>query len=120
MTSTLAYYNAGTVAVNSSVVGLAPGPNPTTSINSASVANFYDTGSLARFENKNISLYSEKRSSQLQRWRCSCKFECRRIGSWMDVAVPPYVRPASDVEHGLGAGDRHALLPLQLELAHLT
>jgi hypothetical protein len=41
-----------------------PGPNPTTSINNASVVNFYNaTGSLARFENKNIFFYFEKRSS---------------------------------------------------------
>jgi hypothetical protein len=53
---------------------LAPGPNPTTSIYNA-------TGSLARFENKNIRIYFEKRYSLLQRWRCSCKFKSRRIGS---------------------------------------
>jgi hypothetical protein len=35
-----------------------PVPNPTTSIYNASVANFYNaTGSLARFENKNIFFY---------------------------------------------------------------
>jgi hypothetical protein len=49
----------------------------------ASVVNFYNaTGSRARFENKNILFYFEKRSSLLQRWRCSCKFKNRRIGSW--------------------------------------
>jgi hypothetical protein len=59
-----------------------PGANPTIVIYSASVVNFYNaTGSLARFENKNILLYFEKRSSPLQRWRCSCKFKNRRIGS---------------------------------------
>jgi hypothetical protein len=48
----------------------------------ASVVNFNSaTGSLARFENKNILFYFEKRSSLLQRWRCSCKFKNRRIGS---------------------------------------
>jgi hypothetical protein len=37
------------------VVGLSPGPNPTTLIYNASLVNFYNaTGSLARFENKNI------------------------------------------------------------------
>jgi hypothetical protein len=40
------------------------GTNPTTSIYNASVVNFYNaTGSLARFENKNIFSYFEKRSS---------------------------------------------------------
>jgi hypothetical protein len=36
---------------------------------------------LTRSENKNILFYFEKRSSLLQRWRCSCKFKSRRIGS---------------------------------------
>jgi hypothetical protein len=41
--------------------GANPGPNPTTSIYNASVVNFYNaTGSLARFENKNILFYLEK------------------------------------------------------------
>jgi hypothetical protein len=54
-----------------------------TSIYNASDVNFYNaTGSPARFENKNILFYFEKRSSLLQRWRCSCKFRGRRIGSW--------------------------------------
>jgi hypothetical protein len=49
-------------------------------IYNASVVNFYNaTGSLARFENKNILFCFEKRSSLLQRWRC--KFKNRRIGS---------------------------------------
>jgi hypothetical protein len=40
-----------------------PGSNPTTSIYNASVVNFYNaTGSLARFENKNIFFFFEKRS----------------------------------------------------------
>jgi hypothetical protein len=38
-----------------------PGLNPKTSIYNASVVNFYnDTGSLARFENKNTLFYFEK------------------------------------------------------------
>jgi hypothetical protein len=42
----------------------------------ASVVIFYNaTGSLARFENKNILFYFEKRCRLLQRWRCSCKFK---------------------------------------------
>jgi hypothetical protein len=62
-----------------------PGANPTIASYSASVVNFYNaTGSLVRFINKNtFFLYSKKRSSLLQRWRCSCKFESRRIGSWV-------------------------------------
>jgi hypothetical protein len=39
------------------------------------------TISLACLENKNILFYFEKRSSSLQRWRCSSKFKSRRIGS---------------------------------------
>jgi hypothetical protein len=35
------------------------------------------TGSLARFENKNILFYYEKRSSLLQHWRCSCNLKSR-------------------------------------------
>jgi hypothetical protein len=42
-------------------VPVEPGPNPTTSIYNASVVNFYNaTGSLARFENKNVLFYFEK------------------------------------------------------------
>jgi hypothetical protein len=48
----------------------------------ASAVKFYNsTGSLARFENKNISFYFEKRSSLWRRWRCSCKLRSCRIGS---------------------------------------
>jgi hypothetical protein len=36
---------------------------------------------LMRFENKNIFMHFETRSILLQRWRCSCKFRSRRIGS---------------------------------------
>jgi hypothetical protein len=44
------------------------GPNPPTSIYNAGVVNFYSaTGSLARFEDKNILCYFEEHSSLLQR-----------------------------------------------------
>jgi hypothetical protein len=51
----VAYYNAGVVKI------------------------YKAASSLVRL--KNISFYFEKRSIPLQRWRCSCKFKCRRIGS---------------------------------------
>jgi hypothetical protein len=45
-----------------------PGANPTIASYNASVLNFYNaTGSLARFDNKNMSFNCEKRSSLLQR-----------------------------------------------------
>jgi hypothetical protein len=59
-----------------------PGANPTIASYNASVVHFYNSmSSLARFK-KNSFFYFEKRSSLLQRWRCSCKFKSRRIGSW--------------------------------------
>jgi hypothetical protein len=39
--------------------------------------------SLARFWNKNYFSLTQKRSSLLQRWRFSCKFQSRRIGSYL-------------------------------------
>jgi hypothetical protein len=58
------------------------GANPTIMSYNASVVNFNNaTGSIAHFENKNIFFPFEKRSSLLQRWRCSCKFKNRRIAS---------------------------------------
>jgi hypothetical protein len=51
------------------------GANPTIASYNASVVNFYNaTGSLARFEKKNIIFYFLKRSSLLQHWRCGWKF----------------------------------------------
>jgi hypothetical protein len=69
-------------------------PNPTTSI-------YNTTGSLARFENKNILFYFEKRSSLLQRWRCGCKFKSRRIGSWSpELAPSPFKKLSLDHQCG--------------------
>jgi hypothetical protein len=63
-----------------------PGPNPTTSIYNASFVNFYNasfvnfynaTGSLVRFENKNILFFFEKLISAIlanfcrKNWRFS-------------------------------------------------
>jgi hypothetical protein len=68
--------------VSSWVWNFHPGANPTIASYNASVVNFYNaTGSLARFKNKNILFYLGKVPSLLQRWRCSCKFKDRRIGS---------------------------------------
>jgi hypothetical protein len=59
-----------------------PGANPTIASYNASAVNFYNaTGSLARFETKIMFFFFEKRSSLLQRWRCSSKFNSRRIAS---------------------------------------
>jgi hypothetical protein len=69
-------------------------------IYNASVVNFYNAmGSLARFENKNILFCFEKRSSPLQRWRCSCKFKNHGIGGWWDSISRP-IAPASSVAGG--------------------
>jgi hypothetical protein len=43
-------------------------------------------------KHKNIFFRFEKRSSLQQRWRCSCKFQSRKIGSWwhgLVVSSPP-------------------------------
>jgi hypothetical protein len=62
---------------------LKPGANPTIVSYNASVVKIYNvTSSLVRFEKqKNIGNTFIKRSSLLQRWRCSCKFQSSRIGS---------------------------------------
>jgi hypothetical protein len=62
-----------------------PGANPTIASYNANVVIFYNaTDSLTRFENIIILFYFEKLSSLLQRWRCSCKFKSRRIGSRLE------------------------------------
>jgi hypothetical protein len=60
-----------------------PGANSTiASYNASAVIIYNAAGSLARFENNNIIFSFEKRSSLLQRWRCSCKLKNSRISSW--------------------------------------
>jgi hypothetical protein len=55
-------------ACNDSILSYVPGANPTIVSYNARAVNFYNaTSSLARFENKNMTLYSEKRSSLAQR-----------------------------------------------------
>jgi hypothetical protein len=68
--------------------------------------NFYNaTGSLARFENKNILFYFEKRSSLLQRRHCSCKFKNRSIGSWLHGQVVSSVTDTKEIG-AYGSWDR--------------
>jgi hypothetical protein len=88
----LAFYNV--VVVNSKVVhvGLALGVNtPIVSYYARAVNIYYATGSIVRFENKNIFYYTNIFSSTwrktfyvyglLERWHCSCQLKSRRIGS---------------------------------------
>jgi hypothetical protein len=57
------------------IITSTPGANPTIVSYEASVVKLYNaTSGIVRFENTNIVFYSEKRSSLLQRWRCSCRF----------------------------------------------
>jgi hypothetical protein len=68
---------------NSGFDDLLPGANPTIMSYNTSVVFFYNaTGSQGHFENKHIFFPFQKRSSLLQRWRCSFKLKNRRIGSW--------------------------------------
>jgi hypothetical protein len=66
-----------------------PEANPTIAIyNAGGVKSYNATSSLVRFETKQFSSNLKKRSSLLQRWRCSCKFKSRRVGSWSRVRKP--------------------------------
>jgi hypothetical protein len=68
------------------------GANPTTSSYNASVVKIYNaTSSLhsAFSKQKIFSSALKKRSILLQRWRCSCKFKSRRIGSWDLFLISP-------------------------------
>jgi hypothetical protein len=63
------------------------GANPKiVSYNASAVKNCSAPSTLERFEYKNIFFYYEKRSSLLQRWRCSCKFWSLRIGFRWNVS----------------------------------
>jgi hypothetical protein len=58
--------------------------NPTImSYNASAVKNYNATSSLVRSETKNIFFYLEKRSSLLQRWRCSCKIRSQSYVFWI-------------------------------------
>jgi hypothetical protein len=57
---------------------------PWASYNVSAVKNYNATGNVVGFENKNIFVLHTLKSaihSLLQRWRWSCKFRSRRIGS---------------------------------------
>jgi hypothetical protein len=59
-----------------------PGAHPTTAIHNASAVKIYNAMSIiVRFGKKPFSSAVKKRSSLLKRWRCSCKFKSRWIGS---------------------------------------
>jgi hypothetical protein len=64
-------------------VNFMPGPNPTiVSYNASDAKKLQPTSSLVRLKTKMFSLLWWKRSNLLlQRWRCSCNFRRRRIGS---------------------------------------
>jgi ATP-dependent DNA ligase len=67
-----------------SVAFLEPGANPTiASYIQRQRCNFFTTPRVAwrDLRTKIFSYIEKKRSSLLQRWRCSCKFKSRRIGS---------------------------------------
>jgi hypothetical protein len=97
------YYNAAVVVVHQKVVGMGPGPNPTSYNATSSLVRFekniplyknalgsYNNGvviectlklprsSLVRFENKILSSSSKKTFSLLQRWRCSCMYVIKK------------------------------------------
>jgi hypothetical protein len=74
------YYNVGVVAVNSEVVGLVPGANPTIGSYNASAVKIYNAASsLVRFENKKLLVK-----------KAPSKLRSRRIDYWSQ----PYKTPA--------------------------
>jgi hypothetical protein len=69
-------------------------PNPTASIYSASVVNFYSApGSLARLGNRNNLFFFERRSCLLQRWPSSCK----KSQDWLQVTLLRKVKKTLNV-----------------------
>jgi hypothetical protein len=62
------------------------GVNPTIeSYNTSAVKVYNIISSLVHFQNKNMIFHSFKTLQPMyiqQRWRCSCKCNCCRIGSW--------------------------------------
>jgi hypothetical protein len=78
----LAYYSAGVVVAKSEAAGLAPGRlTPRFRSQSEDCEKQRHEKPREFFHLKNIFIFYEKRSSLLQRWRWSCKFQSRRIGS---------------------------------------
>jgi hypothetical protein len=66
------------------IVGLAPGPNPTIVIYSASVVKIYNAiGSLVRSESKKMFYFTLRNT--LAYHNAGCKFRNRRIGSWLKL-----------------------------------
>jgi hypothetical protein len=83
------------------IVTLTPGggANPTH-------LSYNATSSLLRFEIKNIFFYFKKRLSRLKRWRCSCKFQSRRIGPWSECRDIF----CAETAHGVSAKNRKGLV----------
>jgi hypothetical protein len=69
--------------------GLWPGADPTTALYSASAVKMYTaTSILVRFEIKICSsTLKNALAYYIQRWRCSCEFGSRRIGSCSEINI---------------------------------
>jgi hypothetical protein len=78
------------------------GANPTIASYNASAAKVYNaTSSLVHFEN-NILFNYEKRSSLLQRWRCSCKYNSRRY-----IGLAPGIKFTSTISNLSSTSELH-------------